>query len=228
VEDNVPESVGAPLPGTELKLGNDGELLVRSASVMLGYWRHPDATREAIDPQGWLRTGDQARIENGRVYIVGRLKEILVLSTAEKIPPGDLEMAITADPLFGQAMVVGEGRPYLAALVVLNGEAWPAFAQSCGVRPGEAQALAAPAVAEAVLRRIDGRLQPFPAPARVRRVWLTLDPWTIENGLITPTMKLKRAELEKRFAAAIAGLYATGRPEPARLERDEVPKAAAR
>ncbi len=228
VEDNVPESVGAPLPGTELKLGNDGELLVRSASVMLGYWRHPDATRDAFDPQGWLRTGDQARIESGRVYIVGRLKEILVLSTAEKIAPGDLEMAITADPLFDQAMVVGEGRPHLGALVVLNGEAWPAFAQSCGVPPAEARALAAPAVAEAVLKRIEARLQPFPAPARVRSVWLTLDPWTIENGLITPTMKLKRAELEKRFATAIAGLYGTSRPEPAPLERYPAPKAAAR
>jgi len=228
LEDNVPESVGAPLPGTEVNLGDDGELLVRSASVMLGYWRHPDATREAFDPQGWLRTGDQARIENGRVYIVGRLKEILVLSTAEKIAPGDLEMAITADPLFDQAMVVGEGRPYLGALIVLNGEAWPAFAESCGVRPAEAHALAAPAVAEAVLKRIEGGLQPFPAHARVRGVWLTLDPWTIENGLITPTMKLKRAELEKRFAAAIAGLYQAGRPETARLERDQAPQAAAR
>jgi long-chain acyl-CoA synthetase len=96
------------------------------------------------------------------------------------------------------------------------------------VHPGEAHALAAPAVAEAVLKRIEGGLQPFPAHARVRGVWLTLDPWTIENGLITPTMKLKRAELEKCFAAAIAALYQAGRPETARLERDQAPEAAAR
>jgi long-chain acyl-CoA synthetase len=207
LEDNLPESVGVPVPGTEVGLGEKDELLVRSPSVMLGYWQRPDATREAIDGRGWLHTGDQARIAEGRVHIVGRLKEILILSTAEKIAPADLEMAIADDPLFEQAMVLGEGMPYLAALIAVNGEHWPAFARSLGVRADEPQALAAPAVVDAVLERVERRLERFPSYARVRRVWLTLEPWTIESGLITPTMKLKRNELAKRYAREIAALY---------------------
>jgi len=216
-EDNLPESVGRPLPGVETRLGDKDELLVRSPSVMLGYWRQPGATREAIDADGWLHTGDQARIEGGRVHIVGRLKEIIVLSTAEKLAPADLEMAIADDPLFEQAMVVGEGMPYPAALIVLNAEAWPGFARSLGVAPEDAASLGAPAVAEAALKRVAQRLERFPSYARVQRAWLTLEPWTIEDGLITPTMKLKRAELGRRYAREVAGLYEPqrGAAEPA-------------
>jgi long-chain acyl-CoA synthetase len=214
VEDNLPESVGAPLPGTEVRLGEKEELLVRSPSIMLGYWQRPDATREAIDAEGWLHTGDQARIEVGRVRIVGRLKEVLILSTAEKIAPADLEMAIAGDPLFEQAMVLGEAKPYLAALIVLSGEAWPGFARSVGVVPGQAGALAAPAVVNAALKRVEQRLERFPSYARVRRAWLTLEPWTIESGLITPTMKLKRTELTGRYAREIAALYEQDRAAP--------------
>ena len=214
LDDNVADSVGLPLPGVELRLGAGDELLVRGPNVMLGYWRRPEATREAIDAEGWLHTGDTARIESDRVYIVGRLKEILVLSTAEKIAPADLELAITEDPHFEQAMVVGEGKPYLVALVVLNGESWPGFARAAGVDPRDPGALAAPAVLSATLARIERQLARFPSYARVRRVWLTLEPWTIENGLITPTLKLKRTELAQRFAAEIARLH-DQRPEGA-------------
>ncbi len=214
LDDNLPDSVGLPLPGVELRLGAGDELLVRGPNVMLGYWQRPDATRAAIDAEGWLHTGDRARIEGGRVYIVGRLKEILVLSTAEKVAPADLELAITEDPHFDQAMVVGEGKPYLAALVVLNGESWPGFARAAGVDPRDPGALAAPAVLSAALARIERQLARFPSYARVRRVWLTLEAWTIENGLITPTLKLKRTELAQRFAAEIARLH-DQRPEGA-------------
>ena len=211
VDENLPDSVGTPLPGTEARLGEKDELLIRGPGVMLGYWQRPDATREAIDAKGWLHTGDQARIEDGHVRIVGRLKEVLILSTAEKIAPADLEMAIAGDPLFEQAMVVGEGKPYLAALIVLSAEAWPGFARSLGAVPEQAGTLAAPAVVNAALKRIERRLERFPSYARVRRVWLTLEPWTIESGLITPTMKPKRAELAARYAGEIAALYGEGR-----------------
>src|SRR5450830_341006 len=100
IENNVPASVGVALPGVEIKLGDRDELLVRGSNLMLGYWNNPEKTREAIDAEGWLHTGDVARIEaDGHVFIVGRLKEILVMSTGEKVPPGDLELAITEDPL---------------------------------------------------------------------------------------------------------------------------------
>lgn len=215
LEDNVPESVGVALPGVALKLGERDELLVKGPNLMLGYWNDPQKTRAAIDAEGWLHTGDVARIDGkGHVFIVGRLKEILVMSTGEKVPPGDLELAITEDPLFDQAMVVGEGKPHLAALVVLSAEAWRDFARPLAVDAADPTSLAAPAVLRAARERIAGLLRGFPAYARVPEIWLTLEPWTIDNGLITPTMKLKRPELERRFGAEIHKLYA-GRDLPA-------------
>ncbi|MBE0621161.1 MAG: long-chain fatty acid--CoA ligase [Burkholderiales bacterium] len=208
-EDNLPESVGVALPGVELRLGDKDELLVRGPNVMLGYWNDPQKSRETVDDDGWLHTGDVARIEDGgHVYIVGRLKEILVMSTGEKVPPNDLEFAIAEDPLFDQAMVVGEGKPYLAALIVLNPEAWREFARLLALDPADASAVAATVAAQAVCERVRGLLHSFPVWARVREVWLTLEPWTIENGLVTPTLKLKRPELERRYAAEIRKLYA--------------------
>ena len=120
-KDNIPTTVGRPLPGVESSIAANGELLVRGPSVMLGYWRNGRATEAAIDPEGYFHTGDVARKDDGgHLTIVGRIKEILVLSTGEKVSPEDLELAIAVNPLFEQVMVVGEGRPYLAALVVLN------------------------------------------------------------------------------------------------------------
>ena len=141
--------------------------------------------------------------------IVGRLKEILVTSTGEKVPPADLELAITEDPLFDQVMVIGEGRPFVSALAVLNPDEWKSLAQSLQLDPQAAETLRRPEAKEAVLRRIEPRVAAFPSYARVRQVDLTLEPWTTDNGLITPTMKLRRRQLEQRFAGEIQALYAT-------------------
>jgi long-chain acyl-CoA synthetase len=210
-EDNVPDSVGVPLPGIEIKLAGQNELLLRGPNVMLGYWNRPQDTREAIDADGWLHTGDQARIMGHHLYITGRLKEILVTSTGEKIAPADLEMAITSDPLFAQAMVVGEGMPHLAALIVLDPDAWPGAAKTLRLDAGDPASLKAAALLQAVRGKVRGLLRGFPSHARVRETWLTLEPWTIENGLITPTLKLKRTEIEQRFAREIRELYAEHR-----------------
>ena len=210
-DDNVPDSVGAPLPGVEIKLAGQDELLLRGPNVMLGYWNCPQDTREAIDADGWLHTGDQARIVGRRLYITGRLKEILITSTGEKIAPADLEMAITSDPLFAQAMVVGEGMPYLAALIVLGPEAWLEAAKTLSLDAGDPASLKAAALLRAVRDKIRRLLRRFPSHTRVRETWLTLQPWTIENGLITPTLKIKRAQIEQRFAREIRELYAERR-----------------
>lgn len=208
-DNNLPASVGVALPGIALKLGDKNELLVKGPSVMLGYWNDPQKTREAVDGEGWLHTGDVARIdEDGHVYIVGRLKEILVMSTGEKVPPNDLELAIVGDPLFDQAMVVGEGKPHLAALIVLNPETWRDFARSLALDPADPKSAAAPAALQFARKRVEESLHSFPAYARVRELWLTLEPWTVENGLITPTLKLKRAQLEQRYTSEIRRLYA--------------------
>lgn len=208
LENAVPDSVGEPLPGIEIKVGAQDELLVRAPCVMQGYWNQPEATRAAVDQDGWLHTGDQARIVNRHVFILGRLKEILVTSTGEKVPPADLEMAITQDPLFDQAMILGEGKPYLSALLVLNRPAWDKLAENLGLRADAPESLTAPAALRAALGRVEASLHGFPGYARVRAVHLSLASWTIENGLLTPTLKLKRPEMEKRFASKIAGLYA--------------------
>jgi long-chain acyl-CoA synthetase len=208
-EDNVPDSVGRPLPGIEVRLGPADELLVRGPNVMQGYWQDPAKTAETIDAEGWLHTGDIGRIdEGGHVYIVGRLKEILVTSTGEKLPPADLELAITEDPLFEQVMVIGEGRPFVSALAVLNREEWGKLAGALELDAQSPASLQQPAASEAVLGRIAERLAAFPSYARVRQVALTLEPWSTDNGLITPTMKLRRRQLEQRFAGEIEGMYA--------------------
>jgi long-chain acyl-CoA synthetase len=199
-EDNDPRSVGRPLDGIEVRIGADDELMVRGPSVMLGYWRRPEETARVLGPDGWLHTGDQARIEAGRIYITGRIKDIIVTSTGEKIAPADLETAITSDPLFEQVMVVGEQRPYLAALAVLNADEW-ARAKAGGGVPEEGEATV-------LLRRIAAAVRGFPAYATPRRVRWTLEPWTVDAGLLTPTLKIKRLAMAERFAAEIEALYA--------------------
>ncbi|MFZ5509116.1 MAG: AMP-dependent synthetase/ligase [Pseudomonadota bacterium] len=205
--DNVPESVGIPLAGVEVKIGEQDELLVRGPNVMLGYWQRPEDTRKAIDGEGWLHTGDQARIEDGHIYILGRLKEVMVTSTGEKIAPVDLEMAITADPLFDQAMVVGEGRPFVGALLVLNPAAWREAAESLHLAPDDPAALATAEARAFLSTRVQDALRAFPRYAVPRALWATLEPWTVENGLITPTLKLKRPVLQQQFEEQITALY---------------------
>lgn len=191
-----------------MTLGARDEVLVRGANVMLGYWNSPHQTRAAIDPQGWLHTGDIGRLDaEGRLYIVGRLKEILVTSTGEKVAPAAMELAITEDPLFEQAMVVGEGQPFVAALVVLASEGWKGLAAQLGIDAMGPGALERSEVEEAVLQRLQARLGAFPSSVRVRRAWLSLEPWTVDEGLLTPTLKLRRKPLEQRFAKQIRYLY---------------------
>lgn len=205
--DNAPASVGIPLRGIKVRIGEDDELQVQSPGVMMGYWNNHAATAAVVDNEGWLRTGDQARIVDNHIYITGRLKDIMVLSNGEKVPPGDMETTIGSDPLFEQVLIVGEGRPFLSALVVLNGEMWPALAQSLGVNPLASETLMDKKVHNAVLARIKGLLHDFPSYAKVRRVHLTLEPWTVDNGLLTPTLKVKRNKVLEHEAKAIEAIY---------------------
>jgi long-chain acyl-CoA synthetase len=205
--DNVPASVGQVLPGIEVRIDPRGEVLVRGPNVMLGYWRRPRDTAQTLDAAGWLRTGDIGEMRNGHLFIHGRIKELIVTSTGEKVSPVDLEMALVQDPWFEQAMVVGEGKSYIAALLVLERSAWEELAGKHGVGPDDPEALAASPVIEAVLERLSQRLDSLPGYAQVRAVYLSLEPWTVENGLLTPTMKIKRPALEQRFARQIRDLY---------------------
>jgi len=124
IEDSLPGSVGRPLYGLEVRLSEQSELVVRSPAVMRGYWQNEQATAQALSPDGWLRTGDIAEIRNGSIFITGRLKEILVLSTGEHVAPSAVEAAIQNDPLFEQVCVIGDQRPCVVAILVLNREGW--------------------------------------------------------------------------------------------------------
>ena len=182
--DNDPESVGPPLPGVEVKLGDGDELLVRGGNVMQGYWRNPEASRAAIDGDGWLHTGDLAQITRGKIYIHGRMKDILVLSNGEKLPPHDVELAIMRDPVFEQVMLVGEGRPFLVLLAVTD--------------ETDEQAL---------VRRANDQLKSHPRWIRVRRVIAASEPWSVESGLATPTLKLKRPRVLEQFKERVDAIY---------------------
>ena len=177
---------------------------------MLCYWNRPEETRAAIDAEGWLHTGDQARISDNHVFISGRIKEILVTSSGEKVPPGDLEMSIVQEPLFDQVMVVGEGKPYLTALAVVNKGEWRNLVSSLGLEADEVQSLTHSTTRAAALKRIKATLRGFPKYARIRAVYLSQEPWKVEDGLLTPTLKLKRSEIEKRFTSQITELYEKG------------------
>ncbi len=208
LEDNVPDSVGRPLPDVECRIGRDEELLVKSPGVMLGYWQRPEASAEIMDAEGWLHSGDKARMDDdGHLYITGRLKEIIVLSNGEKLPPADMEMAITLHPLFEQVLICGEGRPYLVALAVLNRRQWQRLAQEQGLAPDDPAALRDPALLERVLEIVAGQLRSFPGYAQVRRIALTLEPWSVENGMLTPTLKLRRSRIVERHREDIEALY---------------------
>jgi long-chain acyl-CoA synthetase len=204
---NVPESVGVPIRGIQLRIGENNELQVKGDNVMLGYWNNHAATARVLSHDGWLRTGDQARIEDGHIFITGRLKDILVLSNGEKVPPADMEMAIAMDPLFEQATVLGEGRSYLTALLVLNGDLWGGLAREYGLDPGNLDSLNDSRLLKDMLKRVRVALRDFPGYAKIRRATLTLEPWTVENGLLTPTLKVKRAQVVDRYRDAIDRMY---------------------
>ncbi|MBV6447676.1 long-chain fatty acid--CoA ligase [Nitrosomonas sp.] len=209
LEDNVPSSVGLPIPGVMVKLGESNALLVRGPNVMLGYWGNPDATKAVISPDGWLNTGDIAAIdEQGHVTITGRLKEIIVLSTGEKVPPADMETAILRDPLFEQVMLIGEARSYLSVLAVLNPTRWQELAAHYGLDNTLDSEQQKHHLEKILLEKITSQTSGFPGYAKIRRMAVIHEPWNVENGLLTPTLKLKRAKVLEKYKDEVDRLYA--------------------
>ena len=207
-EDNDPFSIGKALPSVEVKITEQGELCTRSDCVMMGYYKNPQATKEILNTEGWLHTGDVAKIsKEGYLYITGRIKDIIVLASAEKVPPQDMETAICADTLFDQAMVLGEGKPFLSALLVLNEVEWESVAEDLSLDSKSPDSLQSTKAHKFVLKRLSTCLKEFPGYAQIRRVSLYLEPWTIGNGLLTPTLKTKRPQLLKQFANDIDTMY---------------------
>ena len=175
---------------------------------MQGYWNRDDATRAIFTEDGWLKTGDVAEIySDGHIRITGRIKEIIVTSTGEKVPPSDLEAAIETDRLFAQTMVVGDDKPYIAALAVVHPDAFKELCDELGLDPEDDASLDAKPVRQAALKRIKLATSGFPNYGVPRQVKLLRDAWTIDNGLLTPTLKLKRNIIRQRYVDEIDALY---------------------
>lgn len=205
---NQPDTVGKLFPNLQMRLAPEThEIQIRGSSIMKGYWKRPEDTARVLDSEGWLSTGDVGEInETGLLRIKGRIKEIIVTSTGEKVPPVDLELALETDPLFSQAYVVGENKPFISAVTVLNPEEWKKLAAELKVSASETS-LKLTSVRTAILKRVKAAAADFPHYALPRKVLLTLKPWTIENGLLTPTLKLKRTPLAKFFKKEIDEIY---------------------
>jgi long-chain acyl-CoA synthetase len=204
-------SSGKAIPGIEVRFAEDGELLTRGPHVMKEYWKNPELTRETIR-DGWLHTGDLGAIDaDGYITITGRKKELLVLSTGKKATPTLIEGLLVQEPLLAQAMVIGNDRPCLAALIVPNFDMLRIWAAQQGLGDASPQELVAhPSVVRLYAERIAGLLGPLPNYEQVKRFALLDSPFTIDGGHLTPKQSLRRNEISRDFAAAIAGLYADG------------------
>jgi long-chain acyl-CoA synthetase len=203
-------AAGFPLPNVELKLADDGELLVRGDSVFSGYWHKPEANDECFDAEGWFRTGDIAHIDaDGFLFITDRKKELLKTSGGKMVAPQPIENKLKNSMLVAQAALVGDKHKFISALIAPNFAALEEWARHHGVPATSRAQLVADsrviALYGEIVREVNGSLANFETLKRFRVV---AEEWTQETGELTPSMKLKRRVLMERYAGVIAELYA--------------------
>lgn len=204
-------SVGRPLPGTEVKVAGDGELLFRGRQIFVGYWNNPAATSEALSPEGWFHTGDLGEIDDeGFVRITGRKKEILVTAGGKNVAPAVLEDRLRANHLIDQCLVVGDGQPYIAALITLDHEALASWAERVGkidlLKQGSVQA--DPDLRAEVQKAVDSANRAVSQAESIRKFVILDREWTEEGGQLTPSLKLKRNVVMRESREEIAAIYA--------------------
>ncbi len=204
-----PGTVGPPIPGVEVRIAADGEILTRGPHVMKGYWRAPERTAEVMDADGWFHTGDVGQLDpHGYLSITDRKKEILVTAQGKNVAPQPLENALKGMPLIGQAAVLGDRRPYLAALLVPDFAVLARRAGELGVEGLPlAEQLNHPAVRQAVQAEIAQATEGFAHHEQIRAFALLEREFSQEQDELTPTLKLKRRIIEKHFAQEIDALY---------------------
>jgi long-chain acyl-CoA synthetase len=203
-------TVGQPVPGMEVRIDDDGEILVRGPLNSPGYLNLPDKTADLIDSGGWLHTGDIGSLDaDGFLSVVDRKKELIITSGGENISPAAIENLLVAHPLIGQALAFGDRRPFIVALLTLDGDVAPAWAKARGIEAGSLAELAEdPAVLAAVAEAVAAANVRL---ARVQQVktWRLLPmEWTAETEELTPTLKLKRRIVHAKYADVIDALYA--------------------
>jgi long-chain acyl-CoA synthetase len=202
-------SVGIADPGVELKVAEDGEILVRGGNVMRGYYKDPQKTSEAIDPEGWLHTGDVGEIDSdGYVRIVDRKKELIITAGGKNISPANLEALLKQNPLIGQACVIGDRRPYVSALIVLDQDYAPVWARKAGIVFTSLADLAGhPAVRAEIQKAVDECNRHVSNVEAVRRFTILPVEWTPESEELTPTLKLKRRIVAEKYEHQIDEMY---------------------
>ena len=204
-------TVGPPAPGCEVKLAEDGELLVRGPFVMRGYRNLDEKTREALDDEGWLHTGDIAEIDDdGYVKIVDRKKELIINAAGKNMSPANIESELkSAGPLIGQAAVIGDKRSYNTALIVLDADGAPAWAKKNGIDETSLEALAAnEKVREGVQAEVDKANDKLSRVEQVKKFHIVEGDWVPGGDELTPTMKLKRKPIAEKYESEIEALYA--------------------
>ena len=203
-------TVGPPVPGVEIKLADDGEVLMRSAVVMTGYRNLPDKTAEAIDADGWLHTGDIGEIdEDGYLRIVDRKKELIINAAGKNMSPANIEATLKgASPLIGQACAIGDGRPYNTALIVLDADFAPAWAAQNGIEGRRWRTLAADEAMRAAMQAgVDAANARLARVEQIKKFTLVPGDWAPGGDELTPTMKLKRKPIAEKYAAEIEAMY---------------------
>jgi long-chain acyl-CoA synthetase len=205
----VPGTVGPAIPGCEVVLAQDGEVLCRGGNVFRGYLDDPQRTADSLDPDGWFHTGDIGEFDQaGYLRIVDRKKELIITAGGKNISPANLEAALKSFPLIGQAVVIGEGRPFVSALLVLDPEVAPGWAQRHGVEASTLAELSkSPEVVAEVGRLVAEANQHFAQVEQIKRFTLLTEEWVPDSQELTPTMKLKRRGINAKYAAEIEAMY---------------------
>jgi long-chain acyl-CoA synthetase len=201
-------TVGRALPGTELRIADDGELLMRGPTVFKGYYKNEAATAEAL-AEGWLATGDLAEIDDqGYVSIVGRKKDLIITSSGKNISPSNIENVLKESRWISQAVVFGDNKPYLVALLTLDAEEAPKLAEQLGVDPEPSAMAHDPKVHEALQHEVDEANAHFARIEQVKRFVVLDHDLSQEQGELTPTLKIKRQIVADEFAGELDALYA--------------------
>jgi long-chain acyl-CoA synthetase len=204
-------TVGRPLPGVEFAIADDGEVLIRGGIVMRGYWRNEQATKEAIDPEGWFHSGDLGELDDdGFLRITGRKKEILVTAGGKNVAPAVLEDRLRSHRLVSQCIVVGDQRPYIGALITLDEEALPAWLESRGKPANQTaeQVREDPELVAEIDAAVKEANKAVSHAEAIKKFAILGTDFTEDNGMLTPSLKLKRAVVMKEFDAEVESLYA--------------------
>lgn len=202
-------TIGKPLPGVEVKLGEDGEILMRGGVITAGYYKMPEETAESFDADGWLHSGDIGKWDDdGFLSIIGRKKEIIINAAGKNIAPAKLETALKNHPLIAQAMMIGDGRQYMTMVISLDVEEAPGWAERHGLTFTDLASFSqSPEVREEVQRALDQANQEVARVEQVKKFVIVPDAWTPESGEITPSLKLKRRVVLEKYESAIEAMY---------------------